>query len=288
MTAIRLIIVAAIFLPGIPLSHATSVGPDRKVLSFAVSLPAPPSRIFKMWNPFVKHLETVTGHEIHLLTPRGLNTLEQQFEDEKIDFIYINSYAYYLYHQKGLLEAVAQMRNKAGHVTSRGRVLVRRDSGISQLDDLRGGRLSLISPHGAGSYLAPRAMLKQHGLEMEKDIDVTYSGDLKKSVYDVLLNEATAAVMCGVNYDIINTKLDLQDIFVMQLTDEFPEAVIAVRRGIDPALKEQIRTTIINMTNSIEGRRALSKLRNTKVYDFITYDPAIENKTRALLNKANL
>ncbi len=269
-------------------SKAVVSGPEKKELNFAVSLPAPPSRIYKIWQPFIRHLEAKTGYTINLLTPKGLDGLEHQLSIAQIDFIYINSYAFYTFKQNGLLEPIAQMRNKEGHITSRGRVLVRKDSGISRIEDLRGGSLSLISPHGAGSYLAPRAMLQDHGLQIDRDISVSFSGDLKKSVYDVLLNETTAAVMCGVNYEIISKKLDLQDIFVMQLTDEFPEGVIAARPGVNDQLKRQITEIIIDMSNNYAGRKALSRLRNTKIYDFIPYDPTIEARTQALLKKANL
>ncbi len=270
---------------GISYADITKLNPE---INFVVSLPAPPSRLFKVWKPFTEYLQSKTGQQVNLLTPKGLDKIEAMLQNREIDAIYINSYAFYLYKQKGLLEAIAQMRNKAGLISSRGRVLVRKDSNIKTLADLRGGTVSLISPNGAGSYLAPRAFFNQQGIDMEKDINISYSGDLKKSVYEVLLNEASAAVMCGVNYDIINTKIDMDDIFVMELTDEFPEAVIAVRSDLEAELKQTLKETIISMSDSYGGRRALIKLRNTKIYDFVDYDPAVEKQTQALISKAGL
>lgn len=259
-----------------------------KQLNFVVALPAPPSRIFKVWSPTVQYLQSSTGYKINLLTPKGLDNIDQMLASNEVDFIYINSYAYYRYHEKGLLDAITQMRNKSGQITSRGRVLVRKDSGLKSITDIEGGTISLISPNGAGSYLAPKAFFRDRGLELEKDIKVSYSGDLKKSVYDVLLKDASAAVMCGVNYEIINKKIDMNDIFVIDLTDEFPEAVIAVRTGLSPQIKSILSDTIISMSESYGGRKALMKLRNTKIHDFIPYDPSVEKQTRSLIDRSGL
>lgn len=180
------------------------------------------------------------------------------------------------------------MRNKSGATTSRGRVLVRKDSAIKTIEDLRGGVVSLISPYGAGSYLAPRAFFNKHGLTLEQDVSVNYSGDLKKSVYEVIHRDATAAVMCGVNYEIIQKKMNMQDIYVIELTDEFPEAVIAVKPSMGSYIKQLLKINIINMSTDFGGQKALIRLRNTKIYDFIAYDPDTEKLTETLIKKAGI
>lgn len=274
--------------PGGPNTLKGEQSSSNTPINFVVSLPAPPSRIYKVWHPFAQYLQSRTGRQVNLLTPKGLDKIDDMLDQGSIDLIYINSYAYYLHKQHKQLTAIAQMRNKAGGVTSRGRVMVRKDSGITHVNDLKGGSISLISPNGAGSYLAPRAFFLEQGIELTKDITVNYSGDLKKSVYDVLLKETSAAVMCGVNYDIITKKIDMKDIFVMELTDEFPEAVIAVKADMDESLKQLLISTITEMSTTYGGRQALIKLRNTKIHDFIVYDAAVENQTQQLMVKAKL
>ena len=260
----------------------------RPSLNFVVSLNTPASYINKNWNSFIQYLNSTTHYQFNLIIPRDITSLNQMINNNEIDLIYIDSYTYFLMKQNKKLDAIAQMRNKDASITSRSRIFVRLDSGIKTIEDLRGSSISLISPNGAGSYLAPRAFFSDHNLILEEDIQVSYSGDLKKAVYDVLLNETDAAVMCGVNYDLIIQQINMNDIFILQLTDEFPEAVIAVRENMNAELKENLKQAIVNMTSSYGGREALIKLRNTKIHDFVEYDENIQNQTQKLIYKARL
>lgn len=258
------------------------------VIKFAVVSPAPASRLHNIWTPFIEHLSKQLGTQIELVIPRGFKNIEQSIRNKNIDAIYINSYAFLLFKQKNILNPIAQMQNINGLTTSEGRILVRSDSKLKSIKDLQGKKVSLISPLGAGSYLAPKAYFEKNGMEIGKDINVEYSKDLKKSVYSVLLGEASAAVMCGVNYNILTKKLNMKELSILDSTDKFPEAVIAVNASISPAISKKLKNHIINMKESEQGRKALSMLNNIKIESFIEYDVNIENITKRLMKQAKL
>lgn len=250
---------------------------------FAIVNPASPSRLHEVWEPLRQHLGRELDADIELVFPKGIDQVEELLGRGEIDFVYLNSYLFYLLKGKGKLTAVAQMRNIEGGTTSQGRFIVRADSGIDSVDDLRGRKLALISPLGAGAYLAPRAYLNDIGMDIHRDLDLVFTGDLKKSIYAVLLGDAAAATMCGVNYKILEHKLNFRELVIIDSTRPFPEPLIAGASRLEPEHLEQWRRALVALSASQAGRSALQPLADIKIRDFIAYDPEIEALTRNLL-----
>lgn len=257
---------------------------EQPTYRFAIVNPASPSRLHIVWGPFRQALSEKLDAEIELVFPKGIDQVEGMLDNNEIDLIYLNSYLYYLLKEKNKLTPLAQMINIEGKTTSVGRFIVRADSGIKDIDDLRGHKLALISPLGAGAYLAPRAYLNSLGLDIDKDIDLVFTGDLKKSVYSVLLGDAAATTMCGVNYRILEHKLDLKELVILDSTYPFPEPLIAAHTALGKDKIADLRQTILDLPYSQEGRSALVPLGDIKIQSFIEYDPALETMTENLLH----
>lgn len=252
---------------------------------FAVVSPASPSRLHAVWETFRARLSDRLDAEVELVFPKGIDQVEGMLDNDEIDLIYLNSYLYYLLKQKNKLTPLAQMLNIEGKTISVGRFIVRADSNIRSIEDLRGQKLALISPLGAGAYLAPRAYLTGFGMDIEKDTDLVFTGDLKKSVYSVLLGDAAAATMCGVNYKILQHKLDLNELVIIDSTHPFPEPLIAARTDLASARLQLLRQAILDIPYTDAGRTALVPLGDIKIQSFIEYDPAIEAMTENLLQQ---
>ena len=126
-----------------------------KDIQLAVLMPAPPKVIHQNWRPLANYLSTKLGRPVKIITPRSLEEAKKAVSS--VDFVYANSYLFSLLNQEEQLTAVAQMKNTGNSIYSRGRWLVRKDSSIHSAKDLKGKKIALISPNGAGSYLAPRA-----------------------------------------------------------------------------------------------------------------------------------
>ncbi len=246
-------------------------------LRFGVVLPAPAARIHKAWQPFLTYVSERTDRPVEIVIPRGLENVQAAIENQQVDFLYINAYLYSLLHERGLVTAIAQMQNVGGSIYSQGRFLVRSDSEVRQLEDLRGRKLALISPLGAGAYLAPRAYLRERDIDVEEDVDVVFTKDLKKAAYMVMLGDADAAVMCGVNYNMLSHKIDTGELTILDSTAPFPEAVIAAVSRLDEQTVARVQAAVLDVDNE-QARAALEPLHGLKIQTFVPYDPSVEEK----------
>lgn len=256
----------------------------QKEIQMAILMPAPPKKIHENWQPLADYLAKKIGQPVKIVTSRGLK--ESRDAVGKVDFIYANSYLYSLLKQDSNVSAIAQMQNTGNSIYSQGRWLVRNDSPIKTAQDLKGKTVALISPYGAGSYLAPRAYLAKHGLDIDKDVKLEFTGNLKKAAYMVMLGEADTAVMCEVNYDILSSKIDTGDLRFIDKTDQFPEAVVFTSRDVNSDFVKRFRQALLDDTK--ERKVAFNKLRSMKIATLVPYDAVIEARIKELSKQAGL
>ena len=55
-------------------------------------------------------------------------------------------------------------------------VFVRKDSDIKSIADLKGKKIAFVDPSSASGYIYAGAMLKDAGIDLEKDIQYQFSG----------------------------------------------------------------------------------------------------------------
>jgi len=261
----------------------TGIAAEKEV-RLAILMPAPAKKIHKNWQPLADYLSRELGQSVKIVTPRGLE--QAKIALANVDFVYANSYLYQILSREAQVSPIAQMKNTGNSIYSQGKFLVRHDSNITSIKDLKGKKIALISRYGAGSYLAPRASLAKQGLEIEKDVKVEYTKDLKKAAYMVMLGEADAAVMCEVNYDILSKKIDTGELKFFDKTDTFPEAVVFTRNGVDRKLVKRFQEVLLS--DSSEMKAALTPLRDMKIGGFVTYDPAVEKRIDELKDQGKL
>lgn len=256
----------------------------KRELQMAILMPAPAKVIHTNWHALASYLSQKMGQPVKIVTPRGLEETKKTLP--QVDFVYANSYLYSLLAKDFKLAAIAQMKNTGNGVYSQGKFLVRNDSPIKSAKDLKGKKIALISPYGAGSYLAPRAYLKKHGLDIDKDVQVEFTNNLKKAAYMVMLGEADTAVMCEVNYEILSRRIDTGDLRFFDKTDAFPEAVMFTVLDPQTDVVKRFEQALVDAT--AEKDEAMKTLHSMKIGTFVKYDPAVEKRIKELSNEAGL
>jgi len=265
------------------LSGQVAAEPD--TIRFGVLSIAPPARIHAKWQPFTAYLAKQLGQAVTIVIPRGFGKMKAAVAANQVDVFYINSHVFYRLQQEDKAVGVAQMQNIDGKVTSRSDIYVRADSGIESAEHLKGRRIAFVSPMGAGGYLAPRAHLYKSGVTDNEEI---FTENLSNSIHQVLLGDVEAGTMCGVNYRLMSQKIDTGELKVIDVSDKYPENLIAARADLEPALLNRIRDIIINMDKTPAGRTVLEQMRSMKIQRFLPYDPASVTMTGKLLEEAQL
>jgi len=190
-------------------------------------------------------------------------------------------------------------RNKVGAkviitVTRRGaksygaQILVRADSGIKSVADLKGKKFAFTDPLSASGNLYCRAFLRSKGIDPVKDLQTTYAGGHDKVVIAVYNKQVDA----GCTFDggptearnrVKSTLPDVMEkVIILDKTGNIiPNDTVSVRKGLPDDLVKKIRDGLIAVSKTDEGKKAM-----TKLYDIDGMEVAVESDYDPILKEA--
>lgn len=147
-------------------------------------------------------------------------------------------------------------------------ILVKADSPIKSVADLKGKKMGWQGVTSAAGYVYPGLLLKKAGVDPVKDVTgVQFQGHDKAVI--ALLNGQVDAV--GVFQDIrTNMIKDYPEIFkqtkVLAFSDKIPNDTIAVRSDMDAAWKKKIQDAFLALGNDPEGQKIIFDVYTHKGY----------------------
>lgn len=147
-------------------------------------------------------------------------------------------------------------------------ILVKADSPIKSVADLKGKKMGWQGVTSAAGYTYPGFVLKKAGVDPVKDVTgVPFQGHDKAVI--ALLNGQVDAV--GVFQDIrTNMTKDYPDVFkqtrVLSYSDKIPNDTIAVRSDMDAAWKKKIQDAFIAIGNDPDGQKIIFDVYSHKGY----------------------
>jgi phosphonate transport system substrate-binding protein len=161
------------------------------------------------------------------------------------------------------------------------RIYVRRESGIKTVEDLRGRTIAFVDPASSSGYVYPMVLLVKRGLVTNRDPktffkEVVFSGAHDASMR-ALLNGHVDAIA---SFDMAREQY-LKDpaerdklIFVAE-TEPIPEAGIAARDGLDPALFARVRAALLQIRGPAYAPllKRLYEIDGFETADDREYDP---------------
>lgn len=147
--------------------------------------------------------------------------------------------------------------------TFKGEILVRADSGLNELTDLKGKKIATLSPNSASGYIYPVAEMKDAGVDPTIEATLTTVNDIPSEITAVLNGQMDAAFVFEGARNVFASSFADNDLFkelkVLYLTEgDIPNDAIAVQPKMDDALKKEIKDVFLNMKDDEEGAEAMS------------------------------
>lgn len=180
----------------------------------------------------------------------------------KVDIGWLATLSYVLAKDKYDVELLLIVQ-RFGSPFYRGQIMVRADSGIHSLSDLKGKRFAFVDPASTSGHLYPKTLLLSKGLDPK-----TFFG---KSVFAgshnaVVLSIYKGEVDGGAAYDGVRAAVakSYPDVFekikVIAYTKEIPNDTVSVRKDFPEDLKVKIRNGLKKISLSPKGSKVLKRL----------------------------
>lgn len=205
----------------------------------------------------------------------------------QVDFGIIPPFAYALAHKESDAEVILTTVDDDGTSGYHSIIMVRKDSGIDTIDDLKGKNIAFVDPSSTSGYLFPGAYLKEHGIDLEKDINYQYSGGHDKSL-QLLLNGDVDAI--ATFYNIGQRYKDEfptaeEELKTIGKTELIPGISVTVRSDMDQETKDKLIDTLSNLDKTHEAKELMTDLFNIQGFkEASNEDYEVINKTAEIMD----
>jgi phosphonate transport system substrate-binding protein len=226
---------------------------ERKPVNIAVLPCTDIVMTFKKFHPLVTYLTQKTGLPIRLVVPEDLTKFEASINNGEIDFALQDPHTFLklsdLFDKDSLLRAL----NLEGGTTQSGVIIVRKDSGIQKVTDLKGKTVMFGPKFSASKWLAGRLLLEENGINIEKDLKAYLNGGCCEDIaFNVFLKAVDAGVVCehfaGEHEDKQKELgLDVSQIMVVAKTKDVPMKVFGARKGVDKDNILKMKQALLNL-----------------------------------------
>jgi len=213
-------------------------------LIFAYTPVEDPSVYKKVWDGFLKHMESKTGKKVLFF---AVQSNAAQIEAMRAGRLHI---AGFNTGSNPIAVACAgfvpftimsRMDNSFGYEME---IITHVDSNIKKVEDLKGRTLAFTSPTSNSGFKAPSALLKgEFNMVKDRDFKATFSGKHDNSVLGVVNKDYEAASVANsvMNRMIKGGRADGSKIRTIYKSQTFPTTGFGHVYNLDPKLAEKIR-----------------------------------------------
>jgi len=235
--------------------------PDTGVQEYVVGIHPlhNPQRLMELYGPIVDHIgATVPGVRLKLEASRNYEEFDRKLYSGHFDFAMPNPYQTVLSLKHGY-----RIFGKMGDDENfRGIILVRKDSGIKTVRDLKGKKVSYPALTALAATMMPQYYLHTHGIDVNRDIENLYVGSQESSIMNVLRGHVAAGATWPAPWKTFGAE---HPEMASQLEVKWQTAPLVnngwvVRSDISPALADQFAAALFGLNTSEQGRKMLARL----------------------------
>ena len=253
------------------LAPSVSAAQDR--LHLVLTPSQKPTDLLAAGEDFGKALGQLVGVPVRVTVASDYAAVIEALRNRTADLAFVHPAGYVLANREAKAMIVA--RNLwHGKATFSSRIYVRKDAGLTKLEDLRGKTIAFVDPASSSGYIYPMLLMMQRGLVKGRDPktffrEVVFSGSHDASM-QALLNGHVDAIasfdMAREQY--LKDPAQREKLTWLAETPPIPEAGIAAREGLSPALVNRVRAGLLQM----KGPTYAALLK--RVYDIDGFEAA--------------
>ncbi|WP_228263326.1 phosphate/phosphite/phosphonate ABC transporter substrate-binding protein [Marinobacter panjinensis] len=217
------------------------VNPD--TLIFAYTPVEDPAIYSDIWQPFIEHLEEVTGRDVRFF---AVQSNAAQVEAMRSGRLHVAGFSTgptpFAVNLAGAVP-FALMGSDEGQFGYTLQVYTQQDSDIKEIPDLKGKRVAHTSPTSNSGNQAPRALFPEMGVVPDEDYEVIYSGSHDQSMLGVVAGDYDAAPVASEVVERMADRglYDEEDVRIVWESDRFPTTSYNYAYNLHPDLVDKIK-----------------------------------------------
>jgi len=213
---------------------------------------------YRLFTPLVKYLSFRLDSEVVLKTTKSFQEFWRNVQQKNYDIVHFNQYHYIVSHKLYNYEVIAA-NEELDSSTIAGSIIVRKDSGINSVSDLKGKTILFGGGRRAmQSYIGATWLLRNAGLQAGDYIE-KFSINPPNTIISTYFKRADAAgsgdsVMF---LDNVRSRIDISKLKILAQTKKMTHLPWAVNDALPMTLREKIQYILTTLNSHTEGKAVL-------------------------------
>jgi phosphonate transport system substrate-binding protein len=208
---------------------------------------------------------------VELVVLSRYGNIIDNFVSNRLDGAFFGSFTGALAHRKLHVEAIARPEYPDGTSTYHGLIFVRTDSGIADVEDMKGKRFAFVDKATTAGYLLPLYYFKTHGVDDPNTLlkETYFAGTHEGVIHDVLERKADIGAAKNTMFSLLadSDPRIAADLSILTRSPDVPENALCVRADLDESLKNDLRITLLSMDQDKAGKEILRSFGAARFID---------------------
>jgi phosphonate transport system substrate-binding protein len=238
----------------------SSIAPEAgKEYVFAIHPLNNPARLFEIYGPLIDYLnQNIPEVRFRLEASRNYEEFEKKLYAREPDFALPNPYQTLNSLGHGY-HVIAKMGDDSMFA---GVILVRRDSGINKLTDLKGKKVSYPARTALAATMMPQYYFQTHGLDVNRDIENLYVGSQESSIMNVYMRNVAAGATWSLPWEAFQKEHAemASELELKWKTEPMINNGVVVRNDVPQQLAKHVAQLLDTFHTKIEGKAMLARM----------------------------
>jgi phosphonate transport system substrate-binding protein len=217
---------------------------------------------FKKFHPLLSYLKDETGLVVSITIPVDLAEFESQLKNGSIDLALQDPHTYGQVARYLDGSALLQTRALNGTTEQSGVVIVRRDSGVRSLADLRGKAVMFGKRASTPKWVAARQLFESEGVSVDRELQVVNGGCCEDIAFSVFVKSVDAGVICDhfLSQHAVRQKelgVEPESLLILGRTPGFPTRIFAARQSVAPASVRAVIEALLRLDAKTAAHAAI-------------------------------
>jgi phosphonate transport system substrate-binding protein len=222
-------------------------------------------QVIRNAQPIVELLQQQLGVEVQPFVATDYTGVIEALRANKLDIAFLTAASYVLAKDETNVKVILKTLRR-GSLYYYAAIITRTDSGIHQLEDLRGRTFAFGDPLSTSASIFPLKMLHEHGIDPARDFKrVFYSGGHDATVLAVLNGKVDAGATFADSPDgkdtawmrYLKNPEDVKKIRTIAVSEPIPTDNLVVNPSLDESIARKIEQLFLNLSQDPKGKQML-------------------------------
>lgn len=217
----------------------------------------PPKELIKRFEPLASYLGKAIGQPVEVRIGRNYDDHIEAAGKDRVDIAFMGPVSYIkLVERHGMKPILARLETN-GLPTFRGTIVVRKDSPLNSLAELKGKRFAFGDPDSTMSHLVPEYMLLMAGVRRKDLAEYRFLGGHQNVVLAVLAGDFDA----GAVKDEVFQQYESKGLRALADTPAFSDHVFVTRATLPADTVQSLRAALLRLKSLPEGAAIMQSIK---------------------------